>query len=354
MKKLFYIWLAQQMRDKEGKALRLIEEAGGIENLYAAAHKGTVLDSFGQLYNLDASTVKAEEILDDCVKMGIGIVTPEDELYPKRLRDLKDPPLVLYYKGRWKSFDDTLTVAMVGQRKASAVGKMVSEKTAGFLAQNGVYIVSGLAAGIDGASHRGALKANGYTVGVLGTGLDKCYPAENAGLMRTMTKDGLVISEYPPKTAGFPSNFPKRNRIVAALSRCTIVVEAREKSGSLITARLAHELGREVFAVITDSEGCKSLVSQSIAQAVRGPEDILNYYSVKPPLKEEKKEIRALSNEEDDILKLIALGNGKEEIALKTGLDIAVVTRRINMLEIKGYIIKKDHSKYEIAERTVR
>lgn len=353
MKKLFYIWLAEQMKYKEGEALRLVNEAGGIERLFQMRNDGFTTGGLGKSYDLSAGTAHAEDILNNCAQNGIGVITIEHELYPKRLRELRDPPLVLYYKGRWVDFDERLTVSIVGQRKASAAGKMLGEKFAYKLAQNGVYIVSGLAAGIDGAAHRGAIKAGGYTAGVLGTGVDVCYPVENAGLMRTMAKEGLVVSEFPPGTGGQPRNFPKRNRIVAALSRGTLVIEAQEKSGSLITARLAREAGRDVFALMGLSSGCQSLICKNLAQAVSEPEDIINYYGPRAP-KAEKKESKPLTDEETAILKLIALGKDKEKIAEDTGLDISVVTRRINMLEIKGYIIKIGHSKYEIAERAVK
>ena len=192
---------------------------------------------------------------------------------------------------------------------------------------------------------------------MLGTGVDVYYPVENAGLMRKMAKEHLVISEFAPGTSGRAYNFPKRNRIVAALSRGTLVIEAQVKSGSLITARLARELGRDVFALANFSEGCQTLIAKNQAIPVRDTEDILarfNKLDGKNEQKTEKKAEKPLTDEELEILRHIALGKGKEEICNIMGLDTVKITRRINMLEIKGYIVKTGHSKYEITERAAK
>ena len=347
MNKLLYISLAEQMKFREGAAVEMIRNAGSIEALFNSMASVQLEDNMSL----------AEGILETCLQKDINIITIEDPRYPEALRRLSDPPLVLYYRGVWRDLSKGLSIAMVGQRKATATGKMNAERFARDLTLNGVNIISGLAAGIDGASHRGAIKAGGFTVGVLGTGVDVYYPVENAGLIRTMAKEHLVISEFAPGTGGKPQNFPKRNRIVAALAKGTFVVEAQVKSGSLITARLAREMGRDVFALVDHSEGCQSLIAKGQAVAVRNAEDIINYYmpkgdkeQIKTPPKSEK----PLTEEEIEILRLIALGKQKEEISEIMGLDISKVTRRVNMLEIKGYIVKTGHSKYEISERAIK
>ncbi|MBR5266290.1 MAG: DNA-processing protein DprA [Clostridia bacterium] len=349
MNKLLYISLAEQMKFKEADALELIRRAGSIEALFHGDGMESML--------LKDNLTQAEAIMESCLEKDINIITIEDPRYPKSLHKLSDPPLVLYYRGVWRNLDEGTSVAIVGQRKATATGKMQAEKFASELAERKINVISGLAAGIDGAAHRGAIKANGFTVGVLGTGADVYYPVENAGLMRKMAKEHLVISEFAPGTGGRPQNFPKRNRIVAALSRGTLVIEAQVKSGSLITARLARELGRDVFALANFSEGCQTLIAKNQAIPVRDTEDIINRFNKldgKTEQKTEKKPEKPLTDEETQILRHIALGKGKEEICNIMGLDIVKLTRRINMLEIKGYIVKTGHSKYEITERVAK
>lgn len=347
MNKLLYISLAEQMKFREGEAVEMLRNAGSIEALY---------DSMMSV-NLADNMAHAGQILEACEQKGINIITIEDRRYPEVLRTIENPPIVLYYKGIWRDLSQGLSIAMVGQRKATATGKMNAERFAHELAKNNVNIISGLAAGIDGAAHRGAIKAGGFTVGVLGTGVDVYYPVENAGLMRTMAKEHLVISEFPPGTGGNPIHFPKRNRIVAALANGTFVVEAQVKSGSLITARLARQMHRDVFALVDHSEGCQSLIAKGQAIAVRNAEDILDHYAPegdKTIEKTQKKSEKPLTEEEVEILRLIALGKHKEEISALMELDISKVTRRINMLEIRGYVVKTGHSKYEISERAIK
>ncbi len=211
-------------------------------------------------------------------------VTAYDDVYPERLREIYDYPMGLFVKGRLPEADRP-AVAIVGARGCSFYGEQIAEEFARVLAAEGVQIFSGLAAGIDGAAHKGALKAGRPTFGVLGCGINICYPAANFKLYQQMKQTGGIISEFPPGTKPKAQNFPMRNRIISGLADAVLVVEAREKSGSLITAELALEQGREVFAVpgrITDhlSEGCNWLIQQGAHVAV-SPGDILEYLGVK-------------------------------------------------------------------------
>ena len=221
-----------------------------------------------------------ENIAETCGKKGIAVCTMADAVYPALLREIYSPPPVLFYRG---SLDPSASrLAMVGARRASPYGKHAAEEIAAGLAATGITVVSGAARGIDTASHRGAL-TKGRTVAVLGCGLDVVYPPENGRLLAEIAERGAVLSEYPPGTRPLAPFFPARNRIISGLSRGTIVVEAAEKSGSLITAELALSEGRDVFAVpgsvySETSRGCHRLI-QAGAKLVTGVADILAEYS---------------------------------------------------------------------------
>ena len=179
---------------------------------------------------------------------GVRIVTLLDPEYPVLLREIEAPPTVLYLRGEG-SLDTTRTIALVGTRRSSRYGRAVAERLGEDLCRVGLIVVSGLAVGIDAAAHRGALRGGGTTVAVLGSGLLKLYPASHHSLAREIAQRGLLVSEYPLETRPAKWTFPQRNRVISGLSRGVVVVEAPERSGALITARLGLEQGREVFAV---------------------------------------------------------------------------------------------------------
>lgn len=222
----------------------------------------------GELKRLeDRELQPARTILDRCRALSVTVLSIRDEAYPKRLREIYDPPLVLYVRGKLPDLNALPAIAVVGQRKATAYGLLLAEKLGFQLSQSGVCVVSGMAAGIDSAAHRGALQGETPTVAVFGTAIDHCYPASNTGLLRDILYQGAAISEYPPGKAGHPSFFPRRNRIISGLSLGVVVAEAPMKSGSLITAELALEQGRDVFAVpggvdVPSSEGCNDLIAK--------------------------------------------------------------------------------------------
>ncbi len=190
----------------------------------------------------------AEGELSKCLQNEVQIVTIRDPLYPSLLKEIYDPPITLFAKGDITCLNSP-GVAIVGSRRATPYGINAAEKLARDLAQRGLTICSGLARGIDSAAHRGALEVKGKTIAVLGSGLDRIYPRENKKMAQTIEKNGCVVSEFPLGTSPSPQNFPVRNRIISGLSLGTCLVEAAEFSGSLITARLALEQGREVLAV---------------------------------------------------------------------------------------------------------
>lgn len=209
---------------------------------------------------------------------GISFVSVENEAFPEKLRFIQTPPYALYYVGHLPQ-EGKKRVAIVGARTRSAYGSQMAEKLAKALAQNDVEVISGMALGIDADAHRGALDGGGSTYAVLGCGADRCYPRQNRYLYDKIPEKGGVLSEYAPETPPLAAYFPQRNRLIAGLSDYTVVIEARLKSGSLITADYAMEQGREVYALpgrVTDelSQGCNHLIQQG-AGVVTGVEDFL-------------------------------------------------------------------------------
>ncbi len=215
-------------------------------------------------------------------KKGIGVVCAADADFPDRLRRIFDPPQVLYYRGRLPQ--DELLIGIVGARRASAYGRNAAKALAAGVVAGGAGVVSGAARGIDSAAHEGALEAGGYTVAVLGCGVDVVYPPENGKLLARIAEQGAIVSEYWPGGEPLPHHFPVRNRIISGLSHGVTVVEAAEKSGSLITADWALEQGRDVFAVpgsifSATSAGANRLLKQG-AKPVTTAADILEEYGL--------------------------------------------------------------------------
>jgi len=228
-------------------------------------------------------TCAPEEELGKCIEQGIQVMAEFEPEYPQALREIHYPPLLLFYRGNLQSLEG-LSVAIVGSRKATPYGRMVARKLGRELAREGIVVVSGMARGVDAEAHRGCIEGGGMTVGVLGNGIDVRYPRENAMLYNEVADKGLLLSEYPPGTKPEPGNFPIRNRLISALSRGVVVVEAREKSGAMITVGFALEQGKDVFAVpgpITsaNSIGPHRLLREG-ACLVTGVEDILQEWGI--------------------------------------------------------------------------
>ena len=210
---------------------------------------------------------------------GRSIVTLADAAYPRVLLEMSDPPLLLYLQGRTDLLAHPQCLAVVGSRNPTPQGELTAHDMSRALAAAGVCIVSGMALGVDGAAHSGALDAAGATIAVVGTGLDRVYPRRHLALAHRITQTGLLVSEFALGSSPAPANFPKRNRIIAGLSQGTLVVEAALASGSLITARLAAEMGREVFAIpgsihAPQAKGCHALIRQG-AKLVETAQDVL-------------------------------------------------------------------------------
>jgi DNA processing protein len=282
-------------------------------------------------------------VWDRILSQGIQVLTWEDELYPHRLKEIDQPPPVLYVRGEILD-EDSWSVAVVGTRKISSYGRQVTEELAGFLAQHGITVVSGLARGVDGVAHDACLKAGGRTFAVLGSGVDRVYPPEHERLANRICERGALISDYPPGTPPDSTNFPPRNRIISGLSLATIVVEAGETSGALITASFAAEQGRDVLAVpgnihAPQSKGTNRLIQQG-ARPLLKPEDVIDALQLE--LVNEHHEARtALPSEPLEACILQVLSQQPlhvDEIGAQSGLSIDKVSATLTLMELKGMV----------------
>jgi DNA processing protein len=263
--------------------------------------------------------------------------------WPVLLEHLHDPPERLYVRGRDGSLLSRPAVAVVGARSCSAYGAQVARSLARELAAAGVAVVSGLARGIDAEAHRGALETGGATIAVLGSGIDVDYPARHAELARRICETGLIVSEYPPGTEPAPWRFPARNRIVAGLARATVVVEARERSGALITADFALELGRDVFAVPGEitanlSTGANRLIRQGAAPLLAA-EDVLDALGIERP----DSTPGMLSDAASALLTLLAdTPRAADELVHASGRAAGEVAAELVELELAGLVAQAD------------
>ncbi|SDK44854.1 DNA-processing protein DprA [Natronincola ferrireducens] len=272
------------------------------------------------------------------------IVTILEADYPEKLKSIYNPPYVIYIKGK-KNFDKPL-IAMVGARKSTAYGRWAAKKIATELGEWGVGVVSGLALGIDAEGHKGALDHGSYTIGVLGCGIDVCYPQSNHYLYKQIEEKGCIVSEYGPGIEPYKHHFPARNRIISGLSDGVVVIEASEKSGTLITVEHALEQGRDVYALpgninCNQSKGTNRLIKEG-AKILLDIEDILEDLRYKYPLNniEAQKQIKEnLSDEELKVFNII-----KQQpipidlIAYKSGISISELNTILTILELKGFI----------------
>ena len=278
-----------------------------------------------------------------CENPNNHVLTLIDPAYPKALLDIVDPPILIYAKGRIDLLS-AQSIAVVGSRNATAQGIANAEKFSEALSQSGLTISSGMAAGIDAAAHQGGLRGPGSTVAVIGTGADIVYPSRNRGLAHLIADNGCIVSEYPLGMPAIASNFPRRNRIISGLAQGVLVIEAAAKSGSLITARMASEQGRDVFAIPGSihsplSKGCHQLIKQG-AKLVDSAQDILEELSIKPHVDIANIRHSDMDDELDpDDLLLVALGYDPVHIDVlvdRTGYDIGNLTGLLLQHELDG------------------
>ena len=374
--RIYWLWLATRPGMTEREKIAVLSHFDTPEDCYFAD-----AERYAQIEDLskqacealcDKDLAEAEAILQTCRKKRIHILAYGDSLYPSSLKNISDPPLVLYYRGTLPEFDESPTVGVVGTRKASAYGMTAARKLGREIAAHGGLVVSGMAEGIDAMATQGALDAGMHPVGVLGNGVDRIYPTCNRDLFRKMEQQGCLISEYPPGTPPNRWQFPKRNRIISGLCRGVLVVEAPLKSGALITARQALEQGRDVFVIpgnigVASCEGSNALLRDG-ATAVFSGWDILSEYTWQypdrirekipaPTLEADKKAVDNLplpsysdvdkkADDLDAAEQAILTALGKEEqlvdtVIAKAGIPPADALAALTMLEVKGYIITR-------------
>jgi len=275
------------------------------------------------------------------------LVTFHDPRYPPALAQIPDPPLLLYVSGRLDLLTQPL-VAVVGSRNASVQGRVDAESFAAALSGAGLCVVSGLALGIDTAAHEGALRGAGSTIAVVGTGLDRVYPARNRALAHRIAEQGCIVSEYALGTPPLGANFPRRNRIISGLAAGVLVIEAAAQSGSLITAQMAAEQGREVFALPGSihsalTKGCHRLIREG-AQLVETVDEVLTAMRVSPLVRlQEGADAAAAPAAHDDAILLGALGHepvALDELLARLALDPGVLGARLLDLELAGFVTR--------------
>ncbi len=294
-------------------------------------------------------------IWDKIAAQGIQVVTWEDDTYPERLHTIDAAPPVLYMRGEVSSVD-AWAVAIVGTRRVTRYGRQVAEELAAALAAQGITVVSGLARGVDGVAHRAALRAGGRTLAVLGSGVDKIYPPEHRHLADEICAQGAILSDYAPGTPPDAVNFPPRNRIIAGLSLATVVVEAGESSGALITARFALEQGREVFAVPGNiyaplsvgpnrliRDGARPLLSVDDLLDALNVSRVAQYRQARLALPDDPVEAQLLSLLENESLHV-------DELSVHANLPVSEVSAALTMMELKG-LVRQVGSMHYVAVR---
>ncbi len=388
-----WIWLSTRPAVSDRQKLAILQAFADPEDAFFAEKEeytgieGLSAEEIAALCDKDLT--QTEKILRQCEEKGISVYPFSHDRYPERLKNIADPPLVLYGKGTLPDMDAAPVLAVVGTRKASAYGQTVAQRMGYQLAQCGGIVVSGGAEGIDAAAMHGALLAGGTVIGVLGCGADVVYPKSNRFLFSDVAAGGCLLTEYPPGTPPLRWNFPKRNRIISGMSNGVTVVEAPERSGSLITARQAAEQGRDVFVVpgnvdVDSFVGSNALLREG-ATPVRDGWDVISEYkslypdavrrplsaelptdrapvprvaqkpaapvkekptikpSAKAPAKKEqepppRKAPVYMSDEEKRIVELLTAPQLVDEIIAQTGMSTAKVMALLTILEIKGVV----------------
>ena len=325
----------------------LVAFFGELESAWKAAPAELAAAGLGA--KLIERVVQAREKVDllkvweNIEKQGIKILTWQDQAYPQRLKEIDQPPPVLYIRGEYLT-DDLFAVAIVGTRRVTPYGRQITEELAAYLAANGMTVISGLARGVDAIAHHATLKAGGRTIGILGSGVDKIYPPEHRGLAEQMMERGAIISDYAPGTPPDASNFPPRNRIISGLSLAVVVVEAGETSGALITAEFAAEQGREVFAVpgsilAPQSKGTNKLIQQG-ALPLLSVQDLMQTLDLSR-VGEQKAARKIMPSDAIEAKILTILTNEPlhvDEIRNQAELPIEKVSAALALMELKGMV----------------
>ncbi len=338
---IYWVWFAQLGGITLAQKLALLQHFHDPEEIYHI--QGNIPnvpeDVLESLENKDLTD--ARKILNDCAHKGIYILTLRDESYPVKLRNTYDPPLVLYVKGILPQWETVPVIGIVGTREASSYGLHTAQRFGTQIAQCGALVVSGGASGIDTKAMEGALDAGYPVVGVLGCGVDVVYPASNRRLFARTAEKGCLISEYPPRTKGAPWHFPRRNRIISGMSDGLLVVEAPQKSGALISAKLAMEQGRDVYVVpgnvdVDTCAGSNALLQDRAVAALSGW-DVVKEYEALYPGKVRKNPIPAHTE--------------KEPLKVAQDVSIPAISHLFDGTNQKKAIDKDEKSTYSVLDR---
>ena len=272
--------------------------------------------------------------------MNYNFITINDDVYPECLKEISNPPLKLYYKGNLDLLKEERLIAVVGTRNPSSYGKLCCEYMVKKMTNANITVVSGFAKGIDSIAHKTSLLTDGKTIAVIASGLDIVYPASNLSLYREIEEKGLILSEYEAGVKPFKGNFPQRNRIIAGLSKGTIVVESKNRGGSLITADLALEFNRDVYAVPGDvfseySKGCNNLIRDSKAKSLSNINELLDDYSWEV---EEKNDSNKYTKNQMLILNCLSSEKNLDNILMETKIEQTEILAELMTLEIMGVI----------------
>ncbi|HBL83879.1 MAG: DNA protecting protein DprA [Clostridiales bacterium GWF2_38_85] len=290
---VYSVWLSEILGVENKTYTKLMDKFDDAYGVYSSEDFDSLQltdNTINKLKNKDIS--KALKILDECRNCGIDIIDRSNPLYPKRLLTITTPPYILYVKGKLRDLNDEVCIGVVGTRDMSEVGKIAAANMGYGLAAGGAVVVSGLAQGIDSTAHIGCIKSGGYTVAVLGCGHNKTIRKDNVKLFAKIVETGVVISEFSPSTIAARFTYPQRNRIISGMSQATVVVEANDKSGALITARYAAKQGRSVYAVanndgVLDYSGGITLLEEG-ARLIRNADEVLERFELLYPHKIDK------------------------------------------------------------------
>lgn len=382
---LHWIWLTCIPKITSADITALMEHFDTADDVYAAKDYSGIpgLKPSVKSGLKNKSLKNVENILNRMQAIGGEVLTFDDPRFPDLLRQIENPPYTLYVCGNIMKWDRLLTIGVVGTRDCTDYGIAAARHICTGLAESGVTVVSGMARGIDTVAAVSAMNSGGKTIAVLGCGPDIAYPPENADVMERIREHGVLISEYPPGTRPIGHNFPQRNRIISGISRGVLVVEAPVKSGALITARLALEQGRDVYAVPgsifhAGSEGTNSLIG-NMARPVMSAKDILDDYpyqikhiSAEKPdsrlkmfakhtvkrtvpvdneikISPDDKKYAGLSEEEREIVSLLIEGNMHiDDIKRRSGFETSKLLQIMSMLEFSGHVRKIPGNNYKL------
>ncbi|MFV0440149.1 MAG: DNA-processing protein DprA [Lachnospirales bacterium] len=359
--KQYRLWLTSILGVGNIKAKVLLEMFESAENVFNLPSAKLYEISFLNNNNImEMVSFREELILEkeaELERLGIKYISTCDEGYPFYLKEIKQPPVILYYKGNLLDLKDSLPISVIGARNCTSYGKEMTGKIAKELALNGAIVVSGLARGVDTYAHKAVVDMGGITVAVIGSGLDVYYPAENRKLFDEICKDGCVFSEFPPGTKPLKQNFPLRNRIIAGISRGIVVVEARARSGTSITVNYASDEGRDVFCIPGNatsvlSDGTNKLIREGAILVTEGSQVLEEYYNLSVEFLKEKieeKDISKLSTEEKIIyleLKKRKKSTVESLLSINSEFTVDSIIYILMMLEFKRYVKKEMGNSY--------